>query len=112
MRHVSRRGTRIGDEQNILPVDGVKWPAAASGEGATPIVSNDQARTVFDHVPANTLKGKRDRAILAVLLYHALRREELCRLNVEDRQSRGGTLHFKVDGKGSKIRYIPIHPKA
>ena len=27
-----------------------------------------------------TLKGKRDRAILAVLLYHALRRAELCRL--------------------------------
>jgi hypothetical protein len=26
----------------------------------------------------NTLKAKRDRAILSILFYHALRREELC----------------------------------
>jgi site-specific recombinase XerD len=36
-------------------------------------VSNDQ-----------TLKGERDRAMLAVLLCHGLRREELCLLKVED----------------------------
>ena len=92
-------------------VDGVKRPATSSGEGATPIISEEEARTVFDRIPATTLKGKCDCAILAVLLYHALRREELCRLTVEDRQARGGILHFKVHGKGSKIRYIPIHPK-
>jgi site-specific recombinase XerD len=31
-----------------------------------------------------TEKGKRDRAILSVLLYHGLRREELCTLKVRD----------------------------
>ena len=38
--------------------------------------------------PAETLKGKRDRAMLAVLLYHGIRREELCKLKVGDIQSR------------------------
>jgi integrase len=32
----------------------------------------------------DTIKGKRDRAILATLLYHGLRREELCKLRVRD----------------------------
>ena len=94
------------------PVDDVDRPRSNAQEGSTPIISNDDARTIFDRVSADTLKGKRDRAILAVLLYHAIRREELCRLNVEDRQSRGGVPHLKIHGKGSKIRYIVFHPLA
>ena len=38
--------------------------------------------------PTDTLKGLRDRAILATLLYHGLRREELSRLRVRDIQDR------------------------
>jgi integrase/recombinase XerD len=57
---------------------------------------------------ADTLKGKRDRAILATLLYHGMRREELCKLRVRDLQQREGVLHFRVHGKGDKIRYIPV----
>ena len=97
---------------NTNPVDGVKRPATSSGEGATPIISYEDARNVFDRIDMTTIKGKRDRAILAVLLYHALRCNELCRLNVEDRQQRGGVFHFKIHGKRSKIRYVPIEAKA
>jgi integrase/recombinase XerD len=57
---------------------------------------------------ADTLKGARDRAILATLLYHGLRREELCGLRVRDLQQRQGVLHFRVHGKGDKTRYIPV----
>jgi hypothetical protein len=61
---------------------------------------------------AETLKGKRDRAILATLLYHGLRREEVCKLRVRDLQQREGVLHFRVHGKGDKVRYIPVGLKA
>ena len=51
--------------------------------------------------------------MLAVLLYHALRREELCRLKVKDfRHERRGVAHLKVSGKGGKTRYVPLHPAA
>ena len=51
--------------------------------------------------------------LLAVLLYHALRREELCRLEVKDtRHERRGVPHLKVSGKGGKTRYVPLHPAA
>ena len=59
-----------------------------------------------------TLKGKRDRAILAVLLYHGLRRAELCALSRRDIEQRRGVNHLRVQGKGAKIRYVPLHPLA
>jgi integrase len=47
------------------------------------------------------------------LLYHALRREELCKLLVKDfKHERRGVAHLKVSGKGGKTRYIPLHPAA
>jgi integrase/recombinase XerD len=58
-----------------------------------------------------TIKEKRDRAILSTLLYHALRREELCKLKVKDfKHARRGVPHLKVAGKGEKTRYLPLHP--
>ena len=94
------------------PVDGVKRPMANGNEGSTPALGDDQARTLLNAPPEDTLKGLRDRAILATLLYHGIRREELCRLKVRDIQSRQGVAHFRIQGKGDKIRYIPIHTSA
>ncbi len=45
------------------------------------------------------------------MLFHALRREELCKLKVRDfRHSRKGVPHLKVSCKGGKTRYLPLHP--
>ena len=54
------------------PVKGVKRPMANANEGTTPALSDTQARALLEAPPSNTLKGKRDRAILATLLYHAV----------------------------------------
>jgi integrase/recombinase XerD len=92
------------------PVDGVKRPLANSNEGSTPALGDAQARRLLDAPPTDTLKGVRDRAILAALLYHGLRCDELCQLRVKDMQSRQGVMHFRVKGKRDKIRFVPIHP--
>ena len=52
------------------PADGVKRPKATYQEGLTPAPSDAQARAWLDAPPEDTLKGQRDRAILATLLYH------------------------------------------
>jgi integrase/recombinase XerD len=93
------------------PVKGVKRPRAESGEGKTPAIGDHQARDLLAAPAEDTIKDKRDRAILSTLLYHALRREELCRLKVKDfRHARRGVPHLKVAGKGDKTRYLPLHP--
>ncbi len=95
------------------PVKGVRRPAASSREGKTPALSDHQARKLLAKPTEGTLKGTRDRAILATLLYHALRRDELCKLTVKDfDQERRGVAFLVVSGKRSKTRYIPLHPIA
>jgi integrase/recombinase XerD len=81
-------------------------------EGKTPALGDGQARALLEVPPEGTLKGKRDRAILATFLHHGLRCEELCGLRVRDLQTRQGVIHLRVFGKGSKIRYVPAHPLA
>jgi integrase/recombinase XerD len=65
------------------PVKGVERPKSESGEGKTPALGDHQARKLLTAPEANTIKSKRDRAILSTLLFHALRREELCKLKVK-----------------------------
>jgi integrase/recombinase XerD len=90
----------------------VKRPRADSGEGRTPAIGDHEARRLLKAPQKDTLKARRDRAILATLLYHALRRDELSKLKVEDMQSRRGVMHLRVTGKGDKTRYVPLHPAA
>lgn len=94
----------------LNPVRGTKRPKVQGQEGKTPALGNEQARALLAAPDASTLKGKRDRAILSILLFHGLRREELCRLRKSDIQPRSGVQHLRVHGKGDKLRYVPLHP--
>src|SRR6267378_5758007 len=104
--------TRLHPSNPTRQVDGaVKRPKAQSGEGTTPTIGDHQARQLLAAPATETVKAKRDRAILSTLLYHALRREELCKLKVSDfRHARRGVPHLKIDGKGEKMRFLPLHP--
>lgn len=97
------------------PQPGARRQAPLGGDlrGQTPALSDTQAAALL-HAPSSAnLKGLRDRAMLATLLYQGLRRDELCRLKVKDwRQDRRGVLHMKVSGKGGKTRYVSLHPQA
>jgi integrase/recombinase XerD len=101
-------------EKNVVthnPFKGVERPNTESGEGKTPALGDHQARKLLDAPADDGLRGKRDRAIFSTLLFHALRREELTKLKVKDfRHARKGVPHLKVQGKGGKTRYLPLHP--
>jgi site-specific recombinase XerD len=80
---------------SINPTHGVERPTEGSNQGKTPAISDDQAR-----------------ALLAVLLYHGLRRAELCSLGVQHLVQRRGIPTLTVHGKRGKLRYLPVHPQA
>src|SRR5262249_15725968 len=94
------------------PVLGVKRPRSMNREGVTPALSDHQAWMLLKAPPTTTLKGKRDQAILATLLYHGLGWEELCMLKGGDLQQREGVPHIRVEGKGDKVRYLVLHELA
>jgi site-specific recombinase XerD len=93
------------------PADGVRRPSEGMNEGKSAALGDGQAKAILEAPLVTTLKGLRDRAILSALLFHGLRRAELCSLAVEDLQFRRGVMHFRVHGKGGKTRYIPVHPQ-
>ena len=81
-------------------------------EGCAPL-DDWYARKLLDSPPAHTLKGMRDRAIMATLHYHDIRREELCRLRVKDLHMRRDVLHFSITDKRTEMtRFVPVNPEA
>jgi len=92
------------------PVDGVKRPKVESNKGKTPALGDAQARQLLKQPTGDNLKSLRDRALLSVLLYHGLRREEVSSLTVSAIHPRRGVPHLRIHGKGGKSRNIPLHP--
>jgi site-specific recombinase XerD len=69
----------------------------------------DQSKTLLGEPPSDSLRGKRDRAILALLIGCGLRRAELVGLGTEDFQVREE--HWVIAdliGKGKHIRTVPV----
>jgi integrase/recombinase XerD len=87
-----------------------KVPGARSeGPRAGNWLTREQASRLLALPDPATLKGKRDRAILALLLGCGLRRDELVRLTVEDIQQREGRwVIVDILGKGRRRRTIPV----
>lgn len=92
------------------PAKGVSRPREASRP--TDAISDAQARTLLAAPKGDDVKAKRDRAILATFLFHAIRRQELVKLKVRDVHSVRGVPHLRIHGKGDKTRDIPAAPQA
>ena len=57
----------------------------------------------------STLKGRRDRALLAVMVGCGLRREETAALTLEHIQQRDGRwVIVDLIGKGARVRSVPM----
>ena len=94
------------------PIEGIERPGEKGDTKAAPVLTGEQARRLLDAPPKGALKGRRDRAILAVLLYQGLTREELCGLRVGDLRIRDGALHLQVTGNRGRVRTAAVHSEA
>jgi integrase len=93
----------------IARVKGAKRQGVRAGNWLT----LDQAERLLDLPHSKTKKGKRDRALLALLVGCGLRRQELAALRIEDIQQRDGRWCIvDLTGKGNRIRTVPMPPWA
>lgn len=63
-----------------------------------------QATDVLSGIDRNTLQGKRDYAIISLMICTGLRTVEVCRANIEDRRTVGETEVLFIMGKGHADR--------
>jgi len=99
-------------------VSGLRWLGAeaadnkgASGQGVRTgnWLTKEQAETILRLPDLSTLKGKRDRALLSLLIGCGLRRSEAAALNAEDIQPRDGRWVIPdLVGKHNRIRTVPM----
>jgi site-specific recombinase XerD len=96
------------DEQAAAAIQRVKG-AKTEGTRAGNWLTRAQAQALLDAPDPTTKKGLRDRAVLAVLLGCALRREECAELTVEHIQQREGRwVVVDLVGKRGKVRSVPM----
>ncbi len=90
------------------PALSVRAPRYTNVEGKTPALSIQQANLLLSSVTTEHVVGLRDRAIIAMLVYTAVRVGAVARLQVKDYRYDGTqwTLHFLE--KGGKARVIPV----
>lgn len=101
---VLRRLFGFLSEQGLLPHNpsaGLKLPVVTD-ETSKDILTLEECRTLLGSVDTATLQGKRDLAILALLVINGLRICEICRANIGDLRQAEGYWVLKVRGKGGK----------
>ena len=90
------------------PANHARTPTVSS-ESTTPGLSKDEARAMLAACDDSTV-GRRDRALLALLLYQALRVSEAVGARVEDLGDDSGYPVLRVHGKGGKVVRVPLAP--
>ena len=103
----ARRNGMLGAEEaaNLTDVPNIAHKGTRLGNWLT----RDQAKALLAVPDRSTLKGKRDYAIVALLVGCGLRRQELAALAVEDIQLRENRwVIADLRGKGGRIRTVAV----
>ena len=103
----ARRAGMLGAEEaaNLTDVPNIRQKGTRMGNWLT----KEQAQELLAVPDRDTLKGKRDYVILALLVGCALRRQELASLDVETIQLREGRwVLADLEGKGRRIRTVAV----
>lgn len=110
VRRLVREARRNGlisaeDAANLSDIPNVRQRGNRLGNWLT----REQAKELLQVPDRSTLKGKRDYAILALLVGCALRRRELATLEMSDLQEREGRwVIADLCGKGNRIRTVAV----
>ncbi|MBQ8651954.1 MAG: site-specific tyrosine recombinase XerD [Alistipes sp.] len=94
----------LNDEIQSSPAEDISAPKA--GRTLPDVLTTDEIDRLISSIEVDTVKGRRDRAIVEVLYSCGLRVSELITLRVSDLFFGEG--YIRVIGKGDKQRLVPI----
>jgi site-specific recombinase XerC len=94
------------------PASAVRGPKYVIKKGKTPVLTPEEARLLLDSIDVTDLKGLRDRALLAVMVYSFARVSAVVGMNVDDYYQQGKRWWLRLHEKGGKHHELPVHHKS
>ncbi|MGA1256858.1 MAG: tyrosine-type recombinase/integrase [Candidatus Nanopelagicaceae bacterium] len=89
-----------------LEVSGIKHEVTT---GKTPVLSDEEMRTLLDSINTSSLIGLRDRALIATMFYSFARIGAVVAMQVKDYFPKGKRYWLRLKEKGGKDHQVPCH---
>jgi site-specific recombinase XerD len=99
----------IGQLLAVNPASAVRGPKHSVRKGKTPVLTAEEARALLDAIDATTLVGKRDRALIGLMVFTFARVGAALAMKVEDVYVQGRRLWVRLHEKGGKVHEMPCH---
>jgi site-specific recombinase XerD len=99
----------VGQVVAANPASPVRGPKYVVRKGKTAVLTAEEARTLLDSIPADTLVGMRDRALIATMVYTFARVGAVIKMRVEDVYVQGRRTWIRLHEKGGKRHEMPCH---
>lgn len=99
----------VGQILPANPASAVRGPKHSSRKGKTPVLLTEDARTLLQSIPTDTIAGLRDRALIALMTYTFARISAGLAMNVKDVFPMHHRLWVRLKEKGGKHHQMPCH---
>ena len=100
-----------GGSLEANPATSIQRPRHVVRTGKTPVLSDDQARTLLDSISTEKIAGRRDRALIGTMLYTFGRVGAVIAMDVEDYRLSNHQRSFLLHERGGKEHQVPAHHK-
>ena len=101
----------VGQVVSWNPAATVRGPTHIVRRGKTPVLQPDEVRLLLDSIDTSTVGGRRDRALLGMMVYSFARVSAVVNMNVEDYYQQGKRWWLRLREKGGKEHALPVHHK-
>ena len=99
----------VGQVVATNPAAPVRGPKYTVKKGKTPILAQEEARTLLDSMDTSTVVGLRDRALIATMIYTFGRVGAVIKMRVEDYYTQGRRGWMRLHEKGGKRHEMPCN---
>jgi site-specific recombinase XerD len=99
----------VGQVMATNPAAPVRGPKYTVKKGKTPVLTQHESRELLDKIDISTVKGLRDRALIATMIYTFGRVGAVIKMRVEDYYTQGRRGWVRLHEKGGKRHEMPCN---
>ncbi len=96
-------------KSGINPAQSVRGPSLSRTTGKTPYLSGDEVKSLLAAIEGDSLKARRDKAIISTMLYTFARVSAVVKLEREDYYPMNKRFYLRLHEKRGKEHLVPVH---